>query len=122
MAEVIADAAYHAARAAGVAGIAVFTTTGRTAHLVARYRPPVPIYAFTQDEGVARQLSVVYGVRPIITPHAESTDEMLAQMDKALIERGYLKLRDLVIMVAGQPIGRAGTTNLIKLHRVGELR
>ena len=47
---------------------------------------------------------------------------MLAQMDRVLLERGSLKMRDAVVMVAGQPIGRAGTTNLIKLHRIGESR
>ena len=57
-AEIIADAAYHAARSAGVAAIVVFTTSGASARLISRFRPPVPIFAFTQNECVARQLSV----------------------------------------------------------------
>jgi pyruvate kinase len=49
-----------------------------------------------------------------------STDEMMAQMDRVLLERGFVKPRDSVVFVAGQPIGRPGTTNMMKLHRVGE--
>ena len=122
IAEIIADASYHAARTAGVAAIVVFTSSGSSARLVARYRPPTPIFAFTPSLDVARQLSLVYGVYPILAPQVLSTDEMLAQMDKVLLDRGLLKLRDAVVMVAGQPIGREGTTNLIKLHRIGEFR
>ena len=122
IAEIIADASYHAARTAGVAAIVVFTTSGSSARLIARYRPPTPIFAFTPSQDVARQLSLVYGVHPILAPQVLSTDEMLAQMDRVLLERGNLKMRDAVVMVAGQPIGRAGTTNLIKLHRIGESR
>ncbi len=60
--EIIADAAYHSARCAGVVALAVGTTSGASARLLARYRPPVPIYAFTSSEAVAQQLTVVYGV------------------------------------------------------------
>ena len=122
IAEMIADSAYHTARTASVSAIVVFTSTGSTARLIARYRPPVPIYAFTGSAAVARQLSPIFGVRAIVAPMVTSTDEMLAQMDRMLLDRGWMKIRDLVVMVAGQPIGRAGTTNLMKLHRVGELR
>jgi pyruvate kinase len=122
IAEIIADASYHAARSASVAAIVVFTSSGSSARLIARYRPPAPIFAFTPSADVARQLSLVYGVRAFLAPHVLSTDEMLAQMDRVLLERDQLKLRDAVVMVAGQPVGRAGTTNLIKLHRIGEFR
>ncbi len=122
IAEIIADASYHAARTASVAAIVVFTSSGSSARLIARYRPTTPIFAFTPSEEVARQLSLIYGVYPVIAPEVLSTDEMLAQMDRVLLERKLLKLRDAVVMVAGKPIGRAGTTNLIKLHRIGEFR
>ncbi len=115
-AEIVADAAYHAARAARVSAIVVFT------RLVSRYRPPVPIYAITPSETAARQLQIHYGVFPVLAPEVGSTDEMLAQMDRVLIERSHLREGDIVVFVAGQPIGRAGTTNLMKLHRIGELR
>jgi pyruvate kinase len=121
-AEIVADSAYHAARLSNAAAIVVFSASGSSARLVARFRPPVPIFVFTPSEAVARQLSVVYGVVPIIAPTATTTDEMMAQMDRVLLDRGLFKPRDSVVFVAGQPIGRPGTTNLMKLHRIGEAR
>jgi pyruvate kinase len=121
-AEIVADAAHEAAHDARVAAIVVFTATGFSARLIARYRPGVPIYAFTPSEAVARRLCPVYGVRPILAPDVPSTDEMLALMDRVLVERNLVRPGDGVVFVAGQPIGRAGTTNLLKLHRIGELR
>ena len=76
----------------------------------------------TPNEVVARQLLIHYGVFPVLAPEVGSTDEMLAQMDRMLIERGYLHPGDAVVFVAGQPIGRPGTTNLMKLHQIGDLR
>lgn len=121
-AEIVAQQAYHAAKQAGAAAIVVFTSSGSSARLVSRFRPPVPIFAFTQTEKVARALSVVYGVKPVIAPDLKSTDEMMGEMDRMLLERGWVSPRESVVFVAGQPIGRAGTTNLMKLHRVGEGR
>src|SRR5437879_7081820 len=121
-AEIVADAAYHAARAARVGAIVVFTSSGSSARLISRYRPPVCIYAMTPNEVVARQLLVCYGVFPVLAPEVGSTDEMMQQTDRLLIDRGYLRPGDVVVFVAGQPIGRPGTTNLMKLHKIGELR
>jgi pyruvate kinase len=120
-AEVVADAAYRAARDAHASAVVVFTTSGSSARLVSRYRPPVRIFAITPSEVAARQLLIHYGVQPVLAPEVGSTDEMMAQMDCLMIDRGYLKRGDVVVFVAGQPIGRPGTTNLMKLHRIGEL-
>ena len=120
-ANVVADAAYQAAQAVGAQAIVVFTATGSTARLVSRFRPPVPIYAFTPMETIARQLQVSFGARAVIAPDTCSTDEMLQQLDRILMQNGSLRKGDTVVFVAGQPIGRPGTTNLMKLHRVGEL-
>ena len=119
-ADILADAAYQAARGAHVAAIVVFTATGSSARLVSRYRPTVRIYAMTPRENVGRQLMVNYAVMPVQAPDVASTDEMLAQMDHVLTERGYLKAGDTVVFLAGQPVGRPGTTNLMKLHRIGD--
>ena len=101
---------------------------------MSKFRPPVAIFAFctyfstfaifvfTASEHTARILSVVYGVQAIVAKETASTDEMMAQMDRMLLDRGYVKPRDSVVFVAGQPIGRSGTTNLMKLHRIGESR
>jgi pyruvate kinase len=118
-AETLADAAYHAARDSHAAAIVVFTATGSSARLVSRYRPPVSIYAITPHDTTARQLSVSYGVTPLLAPDVSNTDEMLAQMDRVMVEGGFLQPGQLVVFLAGQPVGRAGTTNLMKLHRVG---
>ncbi|HEY7303542.1 MAG TPA: pyruvate kinase [Bryobacteraceae bacterium] len=117
--EIIADAAYHCARSAGVTALAVGTTSGSSARLLARYRPPVPIYAFTASEMVARQLSVIYGVNPILSPVMESTDQMLHEMERVLTETGRVRTGDNVVLVAGQPVGLRGSTNMLTLHRIG---
>jgi pyruvate kinase len=118
-AEILADSAHHAARDSGAAAIVVFSSRGSSARLVSRYRPPVGVFAITPHDTTARQLSVSYGVTPLLAPDVSSTDEMLTQMDRVLIEGGYLRKGQLVVFVAGQPVGRPGTTNLMKLHRVG---
>jgi pyruvate kinase len=118
-AEILADAAHHAARDSGAAAIVVFTSRGSSARMISRYRPPVSVFAITPHDTTARQLSVSYGVTPLLAPDVSSTDEMLNQMDKVLIEGGILQKGQLVVFVAGSPVGRPGTTNLMKLHRLG---
>jgi len=122
MPEIIADAAYHCARTAGVVALAVGTTSGSSARLLARYRPPVPIYAFTSSESVARQLSIIYGVQAIITSDMTSTDQMLSEMERSLVASGRVKPGDNIVFVAGQPVGLRGSTNMLKLHRVSGIR
>jgi pyruvate kinase len=118
-AEVLADAAYHAAKESGAAAIVVYTSTGSSARLVSRYRPPVSIFAVTPHDTAARQLSVSYGVTPVLAPDVSTTDEMLDQMDRVLVDGGHVQKGQLVVFVAGKPVGRPGTTNLMKLHRIG---
>jgi pyruvate kinase len=118
--EIVADAVVQAATAAKAGAIVVFTSSGSSARLVARYRPRMPVYAFTPSEQVARRLAPVFAVRPVLGSDPLSTDEMLMVMDRTLLERRWLKPGDAVIFVAGQPVGRPGTTNLMKLHRLGE--
>jgi pyruvate kinase len=120
-ADVIAAVAYRAARAVNAKAIVVFTATGATARIVSRYRPPVPIYAFTASDVTARQLQANYGVRAMLSSDPRSTDAMLNLLDLVLMENGTLQRGDTIVFIAGQPIGRPGTTNLMKLHRVGEL-
>lgn len=120
-AEIMADLAYRAARMVGAVAIIVFTASGYSARLVSRYRPPVPIYAFTGSTLVARQLSLIYGVRPIMAPDPTNTDDMVKLLDALLLGQGLCKERDHVVFIAGQPIGRPGTTSFVKIHRIGEL-
>ena len=117
--QIVADAVYHAARDARVSAIVVFTASGASVRMLSRYRPPVSVYAITPSDQVARQLCVNYGVTPVLAPHVGNTDELMAQMDRLLIESGQLKHGEPVVFMAGQPVGRPGTTNLMKLHRLG---
>jgi pyruvate kinase len=119
--EIVADMAHRAAQAAEARAIVVFTATGSTARLISRYRSPVPVYAFSPSDSVARQMSIVYGVQPVLSEETRSTDEMVRLLDHKLQEFGVLHKGDKVILVAGQPVGKAGSTNLLKLHRVGEI-
>jgi pyruvate kinase len=120
--EIIADAAYHCARTAGVVALAIGTSSGGTARLLARYRPPVPVYAFCSNETVARQLSIVYGVSAILLPTMTSTDQMLHEMERVLVESRLVQPGDHIVFVAGQPVGLRGSTNMLKLHRVAGIR
>ena len=116
--DIIADAAFHAARSAGVVALAVGTTSGASARLLARHRPPVPVYAFTSSDVVARQLSIIYGVVPIVSPAVPSTDDMLHQMERVLVDTGRVRPGDNIVFVAGQPVGLRGSTNMLKLHHI----
>ncbi|MEP7354608.1 MAG: pyruvate kinase [Acidobacteriota bacterium] len=117
-AEIIADAVLHAAQSAGVAAIAVYTRTGLGARLISRQHPPVPIYAFTPDEVVARQLAPWFGVIPIMSPALQTTDQKLQHLEADLVAKGLLKVGDNVVFVAGQPRGPVSGIDLIKLHRL----
>jgi pyruvate kinase len=89
-AHIVADAACRAAQAAAVKAIVVFTTTGATAHLIARHRPSVPVFAFAPSEAVARSLAIVYGVWPIQATQVHSTRAMMELSDDVLIENRCL--------------------------------
>ena len=103
--EILADAAYHAARDSEAAAIVVFTSTGSSARLVSRYRPPVGVYAITPHDTTARQLAINYGVTPILAPDVSNTDEMLAQMDRKMVDGGHLQRGELR-GVSRRPTGR----------------
>jgi pyruvate kinase len=101
-----------------VAAIACFTRTGRTAALLSAERPNVPIYAFVPDERVRRSTALRWGVvtQPVGEP--ADTDEMIAMMDRALLERGLAEGGRSVVMAASSPAGQTHT-NLVKVHHLG---
>ncbi len=96
------------------------TTSGFTARMVSRNRPKLPIYAITHEERTVRRLALVWGVRSLLCPPYESTDEMLAMAEKVVVEKGLLKDGDKVVITAGIPIGISGQSNLLKVHIVGQ--
>jgi pyruvate kinase len=118
-AHIAADACCRAAQAPQIEAIIVFTTTGATARLIARCRPSVPIFAFAPTDEVVRSLSIVYGIRAFRGVDGESTPAMIETTDEILMRSGYLALGSSVVVSAGEPIGKPGSANQIRLHRVG---
>jgi pyruvate kinase len=100
--------------------LAAFTQSGDTVRRLARLHTPLPLLAFTDRPEVRSQLALTWGTETFIVPHMQSTDGMIRQVDKSLLELGRYKRGDLVIIVAGAPPGTVGSTNLIHVHRIGE--
>jgi pyruvate kinase len=97
------------------------TESGYTARMVSKYRPLAPIIAVTPNEQVMRRMCLYWGVIPVIGEYAPSTDVMFEMaVDKAL-RTNLVKPGDLVVITAGVPVGRSGTTNLIKIHHIGDI-
>ncbi|MEV7176226.1 pyruvate kinase [Kitasatospora sp. NPDC093679] len=98
-----------------------FTQSGDTARRLTRYRSPIPVLAFTYEPAVRSQLALTWGVETFLGPFVPTTDEMVAQVDAQLIGLGRCKKGDIVVITAGSPPGLAGSTNLVRVHHVGEL-
>lgn len=102
----------------GARAILAATTSGHTAKMIARYKPGCRIIALTTSERVRRQLSLYWGVRADLIPHAGSTDELIDMCVARGKSTGYIEPGDAVIITAGVPVGVCGTTNLIKAQIV----
>jgi pyruvate kinase len=100
--------------------LVAFTQSGDTVRRLARLHTPLPLLAFTDLPEVRSQLALTWGTETFIVPHMQSTDGMIRQVDKSLLELGRYKRGDLVVIVAGAPPGTVGSTNLIHVHRIGE--
>lgn len=118
--DAVARAAVDVAARITARSIAVFTESGSSARRVARYRPRTPVVAFTPDAAVERQLATAWGVQSSVVPRVSSTDEMVRQVDRSLTARGKGRPGDQVVIVAGAPSGLSGTTNLVRVHTLGE--
>lgn len=105
----------------GAAAILTPTSSGYTSRAVSKVRPKSPIIATVQDERVCRKLNLVWGVIPLISPPSTSTDELFENSINTGKEHGFLKDGDLVFITAGIPVGVSGTTNMIKIHTVGQI-
>jgi pyruvate kinase len=116
----ICQAAAYAAGHLKAKVIVCFTERGSTARKLAKFRPPVPVVALTPSEVVVRQLNLAWGVRALKVGPAPSTDEQLAQADAVLLESGLVSAGDKIVVILGAPVTQSGSTNVMKLHRVGE--
>ncbi|MEK3807672.1 pyruvate kinase [Metabacillus sp. SLBN-84] len=103
------------------AAIVATTESGHTARMISKYRPKAPIVAVTSCESVSRKLALVWGVHSRNGEQSSSTDEMLDQAVQESLLSGVVKHGDLIVITAGVPIGETGTTNLMKVHVVGDV-
>lgn len=99
--------------------LVAFTETGSSARLVARHRSRTRIMAFTPNEHVLNQLSLVWGTETFLVPRVSHTDEMVAQLDKILLDFGIFKMHDPIVVIAGVPPGVPGSTNGMRVHKLG---
>ncbi len=118
-ASAIAHAASDASANLGLRMIVAFTESGSTAQLVANYRPAAAIIAFTPQEPTFNRLALVWGVTPLRFPTLDSTDTMIEEAGRRLLERGLVEPGDWVAMAAGIPPNQQASTNLLKLHVIG---
>ena len=116
--DAIAIAARAAASQLGVPVIACLTSSGFTARTVASYRPPVPIVAVTPEGEAYRQLSLVWGVVPVLVDHQPSYEPMWAKTRERLLQLQLVEPGDRVVVTAGVPFDQPGTTNLLKVETV----
>lgn len=116
----IGVSAAHTALNLNCRAIVAATESGHTAKMISKYRPQCDIIAVTPYDHVARQLGLVWGVQPIVATKLSNTDEVLNGSVQSVVEKGYANEGDLIIITAGVPTGQAGTTNLMKLHVVGD--
>jgi pyruvate kinase len=117
---VIAKAAADVADRMEAKFLVAFTQSGDTALRLARYRTEIPVLAFTPDPSVSSWLSVVWGIETFIVPTVDHTDDMVRQVDQRLLELGKLQKGDLVVIVAGSPPSIPGSTNALRVHRMGD--
>ena len=119
----VSDATAHAAcltaRDVNAAAIVTVSESGTTARLLSKYRPQQPIIACVMREQVQRQLSLSWGITPLMMSLAHSTDELIEMSTALAKENGYLHNGELAVVTAGVPVGVSGTTNMIKIHMVG---
>jgi len=119
--EAISQAVANAALDLNAKAIITATKSGFTSRIVSKYRPKAPIIAVTPDARVKRSLALTWGVFPIDGFEADTTDDMFENAIKNAQNAGLVVAGDTVVITAGVPVGQAGTTNLMKIHHVGEL-
>jgi len=116
----IARAAAEVGAIVGAKALVAFTMTGETARRLARYRSPIPLLAFTTDPAIRSQLALTWGVETFIVAEARHTDDMVHEVDSALVRLNRCAIGDKIVIVAGSPPGSPGKTNGLRVHRIGD--
>lgn len=119
--DAIGQSVAHTALNLNVDAIITPTESGHTARMISKYRPKAPIVAVTSNEYVSRRLALAWGVYPQMGKRATTTDDMLDSAVEESLNSGIVSSGDLVVITAGVPAGEAGTTNLMKIHVVGDI-
>ncbi|SNZ11849.1 pyruvate kinase [Terribacillus aidingensis] len=119
--DAISQSVGHTAINLNVSAIVTATSSGYTAKMISKYRPKQPIVAVTFDESTNRKLALVWGVEAITGERVESTDDMLDLAVDTGLSTGLFKRGDRIIISAGVPVGETGTTNLMKVHVIGDI-
>ncbi|AUJ26008.1 MULTISPECIES: pyruvate kinase [Virgibacillus] len=119
--DAISQSVTHTAMNLAVSAIITPTESGHTARMISKYRPHSPILAVTFSERINRRLSLVWGVHAVMCRRAESTDEMLDIAVERGLRSGMVEHGNRVIITAGVPVGQSGTTNLLKVHVIGNV-
>jgi pyruvate kinase len=117
--EAIGQAACRVAESVGAAAILAFTQTGSTAALVAKYQPPMPVYAVTPSQAVRRRMALFAGVRSLRVDIEGDTEAQIRSVEGAVLAAGVLARGEVVVITMGSPVSDPGTTNLLKIHRLG---
>ncbi|MFN7250673.1 MAG: pyruvate kinase [Anaerobacillus sp.] len=117
----ISQSVAHTALNLEAAAVVTATESGHTARMISKYRPKSPIVAVTHSEAVCRKLALAWGVHPHLGTKASSTDEMLEIAVQEAVKTEFIKHGDLIVITAGVPVGETGTTNLMKVHVIGEV-
>ncbi len=118
-ARALTHAAVGVAEGVDATHLIAFTETGSSARLIARWRSRTPILAFTPNPRTRSMLSLVWGVETFLVAQVKHTDDMVRQVDKALLDIGRATIGDRVVIVAGVPPGVPGTTNGMRVHKMG---
>ena len=116
----ITKAAAEVGAIVGAKYLVTFTQSGDSARRTARLRSPIPILAFTPEVGTYNRMALDWGVEPELTAMVKHTDEMVKQVDTFLLQSKRCKEGELVVIVAGSPPGIPGSTNAMRVHRVGD--
>ena len=116
----ICEAAARIGHIVGAKYLVAFTETGYSARRMAQHRSSIPLLAFTPDASVRSQLSLAWGIETFLVPTVHHTDDMVRQVDAALLAIGRCEIGDLVVVVAGSPPGIPGSTNALRVHRMGD--
>ena len=119
VAETVAELVCHASSELHMKLIAVFTHSGFTARLISRYRPQVPIIAFTPEPETRRRMALIWGVHPVEIREQRRVDNLAEVSEKKLLQERLVRKGDVIGIVAGTPMGVRGTTNFMKFHVIG---